>query len=95
MAKDELASILPREKRFWLSATDLKTRGIWSWMSNGELVRASNWNKGQPDNVNEIERCVTAVGWSDFKWDDIDCTNTAVVVCEKELTIDLCDCTSV
>ena len=55
------------------------TGHVWS---DGQPVRYTNWDFGQPDSYNGLEACVEIDPITGF-WSDRDCNEMKNVVCKK------------
>ena len=43
------------DKFYWIGLTDLAHEGVWVWISSGKEADYTNWNKGEPNNLDGIE----------------------------------------
>lgn len=69
----------------WLGGTDEAKEGEWRW-ADGTLVEYSNWNTGQPDNLQKEDYMETyTTGSAVGKWNDLSNTNINTIngfICE-------------
>lgn len=55
----------------WLGATDEEQEGVWKWI-DGTAMTYTNWNVGEPNNVNGNEHYLeTYTSSNDGKWNDL------------------------
>ncbi|MBF0337229.1 MAG: VCBS repeat-containing protein [Nitrospirae bacterium] len=87
---DNLFSVTPNDKFCWLGATDAESEGTWKWVTN-EKLEFTNWDSYQPDNYQGNENCLEywppKTQWNsgtEWKWNDSDCSNSKVSLCEWE-----------
>ena len=65
---------------FWFGYTDKFIESVWGWddgMGNGYV----NWQAGEPNNQNN-EDCGQGNGFSNGKWNDLNCNNQLKFICE-------------
>lgn len=77
------------KQKFWIGATDEDDEGSWKWVT-GEKFAYTNWGKGEPDNLNEIQHYALIQNYKidtknyaidEYEWDDIDSQNI-MFICE-------------
>ncbi|GFR80924.1 C-type mannose receptor 2-like [Elysia marginata] len=71
----------------WLGATDIGSEGNFRWMSNNSKLNFDNWGMGQPNNglpYGLEENCVVLESSEGWKWKDVTCDASRLVVCEVE-----------
>ncbi|XP_011197952.2 C-type lectin 37Db [Bactrocera dorsalis] len=68
-----------QEKYYWLAANRLEDDVTFRWGLRGPPLSFGNWISGQPDNTEEVERCVRAE--ENHEWDDEDCFTKHFVIC--------------
>lgn len=64
----------------WIGLNDKKTEGSFVW-SSGDPFSYTNWKSGEPNDSGGNEDCVE-IRWNDGKWNDNNCTNTRLFICE-------------
>ncbi|KAJ8032408.1 Alpha-N-acetylgalactosamine-specific lectin [Holothuria leucospilota] len=70
--------------RVWIGLNDQTFEGNFEW-SNGANVTFTHWERGQPNNAQGQENCVTLTGVSSSdpsRWDDANCLQQMAFVCE-------------
>ncbi|XP_065349973.1 C-type lectin 37Db-like [Cloeon dipterum] len=75
----------PPVEGFWMSLCDLVEDGKWYWAHSGEDLTYSQWDSGEPNDVNKVpQRCVEVKMTTDksFKWADRDCMDERKFICE-------------
>lgn len=65
----------------WIGLSDTQKEGGWMW-SDGSAVDFVLWYTGQPDNHEGLEDCAHINSGTEFKWNDINCSNKLTFVCE-------------
>jgi len=63
----------------WIRGTDAASEGTWVWSPSGTPLSYTNWNPGEPNNVDN-EDCLEVLSYG--KWNDLSCTATRKYVCE-------------
>ena len=63
----------------WIGFSDEITEGVWQWIT-GEPVVYTNWNAGEPNNVNNEDYCV--INWTGNTWNDWTSTATSPFILE-------------
>jgi cysteine-rich repeat protein len=76
MPSDFLDPTSPR----WIGLNDKAIEGSFVW-SSGEPLSYTNWRSGEPNDSGGNEDCVEQ-RWSDGKWNDNNCTQTRLFICE-------------
>uniref|UniRef100_A0A1B0CMB6 Putative c-type lectin n=1 Tax=Lutzomyia longipalpis TaxID=7200 RepID=A0A1B0CMB6_LUTLO len=79
------------EQELWIGAYSYEKDRMWRWIATGEPVVYTNWNNGEPNDLNEIEHyfeyCVFVYGppTSHIKgrWNDENCFKKHYFVCER------------
>lgn len=66
---------------YLIGATDEVEEGSWNWVTN-EPFEYTNWNSGEPNNVNEEDCC--SIMKSSGKWNDLGGAKTKGFICEIE-----------
>ena len=70
----------------WLGATDVVTENKWFWaQSDTPLTYFSDWLKGEPNNYNSEEDCLT-FNYDKRHWNDVPCTYKYPFVCQKSIS---------
>jgi hypothetical protein len=69
-----LASNFNNTSKYWIGYTDKDQEGIWKWIS-GESPSYTNWNSGEPNNVNDEDFAETV---ENGKWNDAQLGNMTV-----------------
>ncbi|XP_048239301.1 perlucin-like [Haliotis rufescens] len=70
--------------QFYIGATDLRSKGIWTWEHPlRKVVSYTNWYPGEPNNHKGKEHCVTSYHGYSFKWNDIPCNSEVRFICEQ------------
>jgi hypothetical protein len=64
----------------WIGMSTQNDRGAFDW-SDGTAVAFTNWNDGEPNNVNNNEDCVEVLLGL---WNDDECNRTRSAICEKK-----------
>lgn len=68
----------------WLGATDEEAEGIWKWV-DGTTMTYSNWNTGEPNNLNGEHYLETYTNNNAGKWNDLandNVTSISGFICE-------------
>jgi len=71
----------------WLGATDIFEEGHWEWVSSKESINGfTDWYPGEPNQAGTPggEDCLQFFGLQRWQWNDEDCTNRAMFICETE-----------
>ena len=68
------------EVTHWMGGNDLLKEGQWVWQQSGKPFIYTNWNPGQPTNLNGEEHCLQYM--NEIKWNDAPCHNQYVYICE-------------
>ena len=63
---------------------DVTIEGAWNWLSKTPNNKYTNWMKNEPSDSTE-ENCALMLG--DGKWNDVDCSQKNLFVCEKGLAV--------
>ncbi len=64
----------------WVGARREDSR--WQWVTGVEVEdKAIDWGRGQPNNYNQEQNCAVLDSELDWKWNDISCRISGVVVC--------------
>ena len=66
----------------WLGASDERAEGSWIWAHSGQPLAYTNWIYYAPDNVVDLEHCLSILNWSQGKWEDDYCGLEMEFVCE-------------
>lgn len=62
--------------------SDDKNEGVWKWLSNDAPPTFTDWQPGQPNNDPDQD-CAHFYHLYDYRWDDIQCTEYNLPLCEK------------
>ena len=65
-----------------MGLTDDMIEGVWRWVSNGSAPAFTDWIPGQPNNLGNQD-CVAFSYPDDYTWNDTDCTDNNLPICEK------------
>ncbi|XP_073829636.1 lectin subunit alpha-like [Musca autumnalis] len=75
--------------RLYIGANDLDEFREFIWIAKGEIFSYTNWEKGEPNNYQELnERCVHIGFHGDEKWNDINCDRKYGFICEHALGVE-------
>ena len=70
----------------WIGGTDKDDEDKWKWSPSGTELSYTNWNPGEPNNVQDIEHCLVVIGRpgesNDGKWNDAPCSLKLKYVCQ-------------
>ncbi|XP_023311309.1 perlucin-like [Anoplophora glabripennis] len=86
----QLKRFLGAEKyNFWTSGTILPD-DQWVWLETGKFIEYTNWLPNEPNNWQNIEKCLEAIyeysdteGDMGMMWNDHDCNGRKYVICES------------
>ncbi|XP_039631401.1 lectin-like [Polypterus senegalus] len=67
----------------WLGASDCQQVSVWLW-TDGSKWDYTNWNKGEPSNGNNVERCLHINYAVENGWNDDNCVSEYPFVCVKD-----------
>lgn len=67
------------KKDAWIAVSDEKTEGKFIYL-DGNPIKYSKWNSGEPNNHNNAEDCASIQ--TTGKWNDKPCSNHCLVICE-------------
>ncbi|XP_023177234.1 C-type lectin domain family 4 member K-like isoform X2 [Drosophila hydei] len=68
---------------YWLDINSLAKNGEFTSATTGEKAKFLQWQRGEPNNVKDNEKCVILPGWPGNHMNDEDCKKTFYFVCEK------------
>ena len=68
----------------WIGIDDKSIEGKFTYASDGESVKFTNWNRGQPDNAGGNEDCAHLWKGHGFRWNDVPCSARMSFVCESQ-----------
>ncbi|XP_028664633.1 lectin-like [Erpetoichthys calabaricus] len=66
----------------WLGASNYQQISLWLW-TDGSKWDFTNWNTGEPNNSNNVERCLHFNYAVEGGWNDVDCGWEYPFVCVK------------
>ncbi|KAG5865354.1 hypothetical protein JTB14_037364 [Gonioctena quinquepunctata] len=72
------------DDQFWTSGTRLIDGKNFIWLGTAKPIEYTNWQQGEPSNINEKCLEFLLVRNKDLYWNDRDCTAQLYFVCEKE-----------
>uniref|UniRef100_K1RFN4 Lectin n=1 Tax=Magallana gigas TaxID=29159 RepID=K1RFN4_MAGGI len=72
---------------YWLNGYDTDNSGTFTWINGQTPSTYTNWYTGQPDDYYGIgsEKCIASSTGHGGVWNDIPCTGTRPVVCERNI----------
>ncbi|MFA5406516.1 MAG: C-type lectin domain-containing protein [Candidatus Nanoarchaeia archaeon] len=70
--------------QLWIGINDLLVEGSFNWVSGSSSF--TNWGMDEPNNADNNEDCVH-INWGPALWNDINCNNGYMPVCEKSYPI--------
>lgn len=70
----------------WSGLNDITVEGTWVW-PDGTSASFTNWNGGEPNNGGGNEDCMEFNAATGMSWNDINCGNSRVGVCENPSAI--------
>jgi len=69
---------------YWVGGTDTNVEGTWVWEGTGKrIINYMNWHQNEPNNGGGNEDCLElrrSYGWI---WNDANCGNQNLFICEK------------
>ena len=68
----------------WIGIDDKSIEGKFTYATDGESVKFTNWNRGQPDNAGGNEDCAHLWKGHGFRWNDVGCSAKMSFVCESQ-----------
>lgn len=74
------------KNNFWTSGTRSGNNKTFFWMESGKNLTFTNWNDGEPNShafYAEPEECLQLRFSGSWKWNDVACSYTYNVICEK------------
>eukprot|EP00092_Neocalanus_flemingeri_P037866 GFUD01041219.1.p1 GENE.GFUD01041219.1~~GFUD01041219.1.p1 ORF type:complete len:465 (+),score=105.82 GFUD01041219.1:61-1395(+) len=75
------------EFSFWIGARDAEAEASFMWEQSGEELSYFNWHDGEPNNAGVGEDCVEVSNFQ--KWNDLDCDEYRLFVCEFDTKYNL------
>lgn len=73
---------------FWLSGSDIGSKGDYVWMTSGQPLHYTHWHLDEPNNYVDngtMEHCLSFRTDVDNQWNDRFCTYINYFICDNQL----------
>ncbi|XP_046659402.1 keratin-associated protein 10-7-like isoform X1 [Homalodisca vitripennis] len=83
LIKEEISRTGIRNDQFWTSGNSF-VLGKWTWFSTGLPITFVDWGAGEPNNINNNEKCVQyhERNRTGYVWNDVTCVGLSYPICE-------------